>query len=352
MTTLRRIHLMGYKSIASLDLELRPLNVLVGANGSGKSNFVSFFELLYEVSKGRLPQYVAKAGGAHTLLHFGTKVTEKIEAGLEFVHQGHALRYELQARATGGDGLVVSESLFEGAGGQDVARTVEGCRKTVDGNGCLAMLSCRVYHFHDTTPTAGVRLTSYVGDSQWLHPSGENLAAVLHRWREEHRPQYDRIVATIRLVAPFFDDFVLEPTASGRDVMLDWRARGSDHVFGPHQLSDGTVRAMCLISLLLQPQLESPGLVIVDEPELGLHPYALRVVADLFRRASVHCQVIVGTQSSAFLDEFDPADVIVADHGNGESLFRRLTEVELAQWLEEYSLGEVWEKNVFGGGPV
>jgi len=213
--------------------------------------------------------------------------------------------------------------------------------------------SCRVYHFHDTSPTARVRQYCYIGDNRWLMPDAGNLAALLYRLRNENsRSAYHPIVTTIRLIAPFFDDFDLEPTGPNkRDIILNWREKGSDQVFGPHQFSDGTLRAICLVTLLLQPESELPGLIIVDEPELGLHPYALNVIAALFSKASHHTQVLISTQSSTFLNNFDPKDVIVVNREGRESQFTRPDPDKLEAWLEEYSLGEIWEKNVIGGGP-
>jgi predicted ATPase len=179
------------------------------------------------------------------------------------------------------------------------------------------------------------------------------LAAFLLRLRDTNGGKaYKRIVTTLRLVAPFFDDFELEPAGPNKkDVILNWRDRDSDQVFGPHQLSDGTLRAACLITLLLQPEDELPDLIVVDEPELGLHPYALNVIASLFKKASHHTQVLIGTQSSSFLDNFDPEDVVVVNREGRESSFARLDPAILEAWLDEYTLGEVWEKNVIGGGP-
>ncbi|MDF5722723.1 MAG: AAA family ATPase [Rhizonema sp. PD37] len=152
------------------------------------------------------------------------------------------------------------------------------------------------------------------------------------------------------MIAPFFDDFVLELDTS-HHVILNWQEKDSDRVFGPHQFSDGTLRAICLTTLLLQPEDKLPELIVVDEPELGLHPYALNVVAGLFSKASLHTQVLISTQSSSFLDNFEPEDVIVVNREGKESQFKRLNPTQLEAWLDEYSLGEVWEKNIIGGGP-
>jgi predicted ATPase len=181
-------------------------------------------------------------------------------------------------------------------------------------------------------------------------PDAGNLAALLLRFREQNNKHYQQIVGTIRLIAPFFDDFVIKRDASNR-VMLEWKEKDSDEVFGPHLFSDGTLRTICLATLLLQPEDELPKLIIVDEPELGLHPYALNIIADLFKKASLHTQILISTQSSSFLDNFDPEDVIAVDREGKESKFKRLSSEELDIWLDEYSLGEVWEKNIIGGGP-
>ena len=156
-------------------------------------------------------------------------------------------------------------------------------------------------------------------------------------------------MTTIRQVAPFFDDFDLEP-ADTRDVILNWRHRESNFVFGPHQLSDGTLRAICLISLLLQPVEKLPSLIVVDEPELGLDPCAVDVIASLFRSVSQHAQVLVSTQSSAFVDSFEPGDIVVVERNKEATEFERPQAEDLDTWVEDYALGEIWEKNAVGEG--
>ena len=186
-----------------------------------------------------------------------------------------------------------------------------------------------------------------------LNSNGGNLAAVLHRYKRTNENVYRRIRSTVAKIVPSFDDFVLEPRElNPRNILLNWRQLGRDYLFGPHQFSDGALRAIALVTIFLQPERELPNLIIVDEPELGLHPHAMLIISGLMRAASTHTQVLLATQSPTFLDHFNP---IRGDCGRGKgtrSQYRRLTSEELRDWLQQYSLGELWQKNVLGGGPV
>ena len=366
MNRLQRLTLNGFKSIKAMDLELHPLNILIGANGAGKSNLISFFKMLNEMMAARFQLYIGTSGRAQSLLHFGPKITPQIEAKLEFEVDNGIDAYHIRLFHAAGDTLIFAEETLSflqtgwssprtdelGAGHQEtqIIKAADEGKQTAKTLRYL-LNRCRVYHFHDTSSTADVRQSSYVGNDRWLMPDAGNLPALLLRFRKENGgAAYQRIIGTIRLIAPFFDDFVLEPDVSNR-VILNWRHKESDQVFGPHQFSDGTLRAIGLATLLLQPEDELPELIVVDEPELGLHPYALNVVAALFSKAALHTQILISTQSSSFLDNFDPEDVIVVNLEGKESQFERLNPTELEAWLDEYSLGEIWEKNIFGGGP-
>ncbi len=365
---LRTLKLKGFKSIKEINLDLNRLNVLIGANGAGKSNLISFFKMLNEMMAERLQRYIETTGRAQSLLHFGAKVTNQLESQLDFEVQNGVDTYAMRLAHAVGDTLVfVEESVSFHQLGYPKPKLISfdsPSKETLVGKAANSgeptakvirhlLNQCRVYHFHDTSATARVRQYCYIGDNRWLMPDAGNLAAFLLRLREENGGSvYQRIVTTIRLIAPFFDDFSLEPEGSNKnDIILNWRDKGSDQVFGPHQLSDGTLRAVCLVALLMQPEKELPELIIVDEPELGLHPYALDVVASLFQKASHHKQVLISTQSTSFLDNFDPEDVIVVDREGKESKFSRPGAALLDAWLDEYTLGEAWEKNVIGGGP-
>ena len=371
MSRLRSVTIRGYRSFKDAKLDLRPLNVLIGANGAGKSNLVSFFAMMNELMTGRLQQHVASTGHASSNLHFGPRTTPQLEAELEFeLDAGAVDTYRMRLGHAAGDTLIFTEeclsflqSGFTNAKEEQLGpghkETLIG--STADGSGPQAktarvfrylLNNCRVFHFHDTSPTSRVRNYGYVGNNRPFMPDAGNLAAVLHRLRSENPNVYLRIVDTVRQVAPFFIDFDLEPSGPGRkEIILNWRHRRSDQIFGPHQLSDGTLRAICLITLLMSPADELPILIVIDEPELGLHPYALNILASLCRSASTESQILVSTQSSAFVNSFDPEDIVVVERDGESSTLARPDVNHLEAWLDDYSLGEIWEKNIVGGGP-
>jgi predicted ATPase len=207
----------------------------------------------------------------------------------------------------------------------------------------------RIFHFEDTSPNSPIRKASEVDDGRSLYDDGSNLAAVLYRLQRSHRDAYERIVTTIRQVAPFFHDFSLLP--DGPMILLRWTDRDSTYVFSADQLSDGTLRAIAMITLLLQPEDEFPRVIVLDEPELGLHPYAIEAMASLLRRVSASCQIVVATQSISLVNQFQPEDIIVTTREGSSSDFKRLRSEELENWLDEYSVGDLWRKNLIGGTP-
>ena len=368
MSKLNSITIRGYRSIKNATLELRPLNVLIGANGAGKSNLISFFKMMNELMAERLQQYVASTGHATSNLHFGPKVTPQLEAELTFETDTEDVdTYTMRLFHAAGDSLIFAQErlsfLTPGYENPRVEELGPGHKETLIGRAARdgeptakvfrhLLNHCRVFHFHDTGPTSRVRNYCYVGDNRWLMPDAGNLAAVLFWLSTESPAAYDRILGTIRQVAPFFHDFELDPNGPGeKSIILNWRHRGSDLIFGPHQLSDGTLRAICLISLLMQPPDRLPLLIVIDEPELGLHPYALDILASLCRAASEHVQILISTQSSAFVNHFYPEDIVVVERDGESSRFDRPDSEKLAAWLGDYSLGEVWEKNIIGGSP-
>ncbi len=367
MNRLRKLKIEGFKSIRSAQLDLRHLDVLIGANGAGKSNLISFFTLINYMSSGSLQSYVARQGGAHSLLYQGPKKTPQIVAQLGFetdtglsfltIRLMHGapdtLIFGEERILFGKRGLPKPQEQILGTGHKEslLEQQASGGNKTAYAFRRL-LHGCQVFQFHDTSAESRIRQGGYLDDNRYLRRDAGNLAAFLYRLQETNEPCYRRIVATIRQVTPLFEAFDLSPDAlSPRNILLNWREQGSDYLLGPHQLSDGSLRAMALISLLLQPEGELPDVILIDEPELGLHPAALQVLASLLRSVSVHSQVIVATQSVPLINSFTPSDLVVVERGEDGTTFRRLDSDSLREWLDEYTLGELWEKNVIGGRP-
>ncbi len=356
MSALNGIIIEGFKSIAFIEQTLRPLNVLIGANGSGKSNFIDAISLLRSTSKGHLQRYTSQAGGADRILHFGSKMTRKIVIQFLFDHEESF--YMLELRPDNADGLYLSDATYH----PDVPHYSESEQSRYTSRTGDLLLPEHVrehiqgwlpYHFHDTGSTSPMKKTGEVNDNRRLRPDGSNLAAFLYYLNKKHVLSYDLIRRTVQSAAPFFDDFALEPLALNEDnIRFEWRHHGSDAYFSASSLSDGTLRFVALATLLLQPASLRPSLILLDEPELGLHPYAISLLASLLKKASVETQIVLATQSPILLDHFQPEDVLVADRVHGATELRRLDEASLKVWLEEYSLGQLWEKNEFGGRPV
>lgn len=376
---IERIQINGFKSIRKLDLPLRPLNILIGPNGVGKSNFIGFFKLLNQLYEQRLRKYVADNGYMNALLFFGAKHTEQISGLVDFDNTNV---YEFRLGTNSASEAVLEEESDSFNGIRDATKdypnwhinywTQAGRESTLKNQqGYRAqhlkrfLQSFKIYHFHDTSANAPIKQPSRVEDVQRLYEDGRNLAAFLYFLQRQHSGSFQRIEQTIRSVAPFFQGFNLHPLPSNPEfIQLVWQsADDSEQNFFAAQLSDGTLRFMALATLLLQPT--PPPTIIIDEPELGLHPVAIAKLAALLQKAGAHSQLIVSTQSVELLNYFEPEDVVVVEQersipapvqGGGppiprQSVFRRLNRSDLARWLEKYSLGELWQKNVVGGRP-
>lgn len=374
---LNTITVKGFKSIAAIEnLPLRALNVLIGSNGSGKSNFIGVFSFLHAIREGHLRETVIKAGGADKLLHFGSKTTEKMEFFISFANELN--QYFLELSQGDEDNLYPSsewvsfwgdrsrpEPYTEAIQPRDYTEGIQsrerGQEAGLSDPEALKILKWvrlridrwRVYHFHDTSSDSPMKKTAALNDNRYLRPDAANLASFLYLLRQKHPAEYGLIRNTIRLVAPFFDDFQLEPTALNPNVIrLEWRHKNSENYFDAASLSDGTLRFIALTTLFLQPTSLRPSIILLDEPELGLHPFAINKLASLIKQAATKTQVIVSTQSPLLLDYFEPEDVLVADRVNGATQLKRLDAAQLEEWLKEYSLGELWEKNELGGRPA
>jgi len=320
---LRKIDIGGFKSIKKNSVELNMLNVLIGSNGAGKSNFISVFTLLNNVIKKELQTYIAACGGANTFLFNGSKETTSMRLKFEFGSNS----YGFSLSKTDNDNFYFDNEDYSGSvsSGHSESKLEKGIGDNI---------TWRVYHFHDTSRNARIKTSCDLTDNVYLQFDAGNLAAFLLRLKNEHKNNYDDIIKTIQLIAPYFSDFILVPSNGSGKILLKWRQVGSDDIFNANQFSDGTLRFICLAVLLLQPKELQPETIIIDEPELGLHPYAITILSELAKKISCNKQIILSTQSVDLLSEFEPRDIIVVDRTLEGSTFKRLNEAELKEWIE------------------
>jgi predicted ATPase len=368
MPAIESITIHGFKSIAHCDaLKLTPINIIIGANGSGKSNFIEVFAFLHALRQGRLVEYVGKAGGAERVLHFGSKRTPELSISIAFRQPEIEYSISLEPSKTDtlfpvledctqpfldkGKQLYALQLLSNDGGEAGISRSppANEFAETVQNH----FGRWRLYHFHDTSSSSPMKKTCDLDDNHFLRPDGSNLAAFLYLLKSKYESEYEQICKSIQLVAPFFDDFRLQPSKLNEaKIRLEWQHTGTDQYFDASSFSDGTLRFIALATLLQQPAELRPSVILLDEPELGLHPYAIQILASLIRgAASEGTQIIASTQSPLVLDQFEPEDVLVADRVNEGTEFKRLSSTELGDWLDDYSLGQLWEKNEFGGRP-
>lgn len=363
MRKLEKLTIQGFKSIRDQTLELASLNLLIGANGVGKSNFIGVFKLLHEIVTQNLAAYTTIKGGPDALLHFGRKHTDTLHIDLEFSESGYAHGYFVDVVPTEDNRLVILKEIASyGEGGQRIKlnQTVvstlsdESKLRTHYHQSAQQVLcdleSYRIHHFHDTSASAPMKQLCELDDNRYLRANAENLAAYLYWIQQTHPDNFATIEGTVRQIAPFFDRFDLAPSRLNPSrIQLEWKERGRDAFFKASALSDGSLRFICLATLLLQP--EPPRLILLDEPELGLHPAAITVLAAMMSAAASRIQIIAATQSVTLINQFTPEQVWAVEREDGQSVFKQLASEDMSAWSDEYSLGELWEKNIIGARP-
>jgi len=327
---LDKLTIHGFKSIKELEsFELKSLNVIVGANGAGKSNLLSFFKMLCKLIDNDLAGYVRENGGISNILYNGRKTTEKMDFEIRFGAQ----EYKFTINPTTEEGAVLSNK----------------CSEFIYD----AIKSWKIYHFHDTSSNASMRGWEIIEDRETLRSDASNIAPFLLHLRNEYKAEYQNILNACQIIMPYLKDFLLKEMSFGKaneikKVNLSWRTKNSDFPMQPYHLSDGSIRFICLAIALLQPKL--PSTLIIDEPELGLHPEAIRILGELINSAAKRTQIIIATQSPLLIDQFNIDDIVVVNRKDEQSIFERLSKENFDKWLEDYSIGELWVKNVIQGG--
>lgn len=349
---LDNIKITGYKSIKDLNLDLKPINILIGSNGVGKTNFISFFKLVNNIYEQRLQNYTMQ-NRADGLLYYGIKRTKEITGYLSF--SSNAYSFTLQPRDNGSMFIAQEDSWYEGSA-YGYVNVDESCIKnsTTYRDTWLRgyLQSYKIYHFHDTSKGAPLRSATDVNDNRILKEDGGNLPAYLYLLQQKYPKTLRRIELVVQSVMPYFERFDLAPQELDNKIELVWNdIENSDKYFAANDLSDGSIRFIALATLLLQPAL--PSVIIIDEPELGLHPVAITKLAGMIKSAAARgCQMIISTQSVNLISQFDADNIITVDRKEGQSVFNRLDKDALESWLENYSIGELWTKSVINGQPT
>jgi predicted ATPase len=364
MDNLSHIIIKGFKSIKELDLEMKPINVLIGANGSGKSNFISVFRLLDVLYQRKLQTYITKNGRAEGFLHFGSSTTDKISISLTLNRNKYFVTF---IKDNENDTLIInsdSASFYSQASGIDYNPSISYNSFESDIKNSIKPIvvklgsylkQCKLYHFHDTSEKAKFKSSQDIDNNDFLWSDAGNLAPFLLRLKKDFNEDYQNIVQAVQTVAPYFHDFDLKK--DNKDVLLRWQHKNDleGAGFSANNLSDGTVRFICMATLFLQPKDMRPKTIVLDEPEIGLHPDALTVLSEIIKAvANDDSQVIISTQSVTLANCFEPDDFIVVDYENGESKFERFgkdKQEELKEWLDRYQMGTTWEENLLGGMP-
>lgn len=362
---IEKINISNYKSIRNAEIDLKKINILIGPNGAGKSNFISFFDLTRYLLEQRLGSYLLEHGGIDSMLYRGRKVSDNISALIDFENR-NAFVFKLKPTQGPKAYIEYTKDFFNNRNLDDKRYEVSWNPHIWDVNveesailtkpqwraGYIRsfLKSFTVYHFHDTSLSSPMRQLSRTGDNEYLRHDGSNLAAYLFKLKNTDIRSFNLIEGTIRSIAPYFKGFKLIPNKIMEGFIgLEWEERDTDVYLDATNFSDGTLRFIALATLLLQP--DSPKTIIIDEPELGLHPAAIIKLGALIKRASISTQIIIATQSVELINNFSINDLIIVGRNDNQSTFHRLNEDDFSEWRNSYSVGELWEKNIIGGRP-
>lgn len=358
---IKEIKIQNYKSIQNLDLPLQPINIFIGANGAGKSNFINFFKLINRVYTQNLQNFLG--GNIDAFLYFGQKFSEKLSGALVF--ENNAIYFQIKPKTHSNTGIITElGDFFDKNNTNDFTKWQKWHKVIWDKNVEESTLinqkkwrsyhlknyleGLKIYHFHDTSETSPLKKIADIHNNQYLKENGENLASYLYYLQEKHSNHFRKIEMAMQSIAPFFQKFQLKPNKLNEQTIgLNWVEKDNDFLFNAHYLSDGSLRFMALATLLIQP--EPPKTIIIDEPELGLHPVAISKLAGMIKNASAKSQIIISTQSVELINHFEANDIITVDRKEKQSIFTRQSEDDLANWLQDYTIGELWNKNLIGG---
>lgn len=376
---IKRIKITGFRRLRELDLTVRPFAAVIGANGVGKTSLLDAFTLLSAAASGDLNRLVSQCGGIGSLLTRGK--SEDITLLVEMSVQGGVpLEYELHLSPRGAGYSIAKEILSQRRDRPDPFTHID----SADGNVRYFETECRrlvrptwehdpmetslsqvpkmfrepeefrrilasadMYHVLDVGPRAPVKMPQTMKPASLPGLNGEDLAPYLYYLREADRNRFDAIIDSLRAAFRDFEEMSFPPVAAGT-LAVTWKDRQFNKPFYMHELSEGALRFLWLVSLLHSPDLAA--VTMIDEPEVSLHPELLSLLADLMREASRRTQLIVATHSDRFIRFLRPEEVIVMDIGeDGCATAVWADSLDLDQWLSEYGLDEVWRLGRMGG---
>ena len=371
--------------------ELQPLNVLIGPNASGKSNFIEVLELL-RATPTDFAAAIRDGGGAQEWLWKGddrsSPATIEAETGPSMV-TGQPLRYRLSFTTTGLRVHILDEAIEEAThegvepyfyytfqqgrpvinirvrtpGEQTEERTVQWDERSLDQSVLaqrkdpdlypelfwLGWQFQQIQTFREWTfGRYGALRQPQRADlpEKWLLPDCSNLALVLNQIEHQAGPVFNK---HLKRFFPRFER--MSSPISGGTVQFYLHESGFVAPVPPTRLSDGTIRFIAMLAILLNPS--PPPLVCMEEPELGLHPDAVAMLADLLVEASQRMQLVVTTHSDALVSALtdQPAAIVACERPGSGTVLRRLDPEKLASWLEDYRLGDLWRMGELGANP-
>ncbi len=388
------VRIQGFRSLREVDLALSPLSVLIGPNGSGKSNFMDLLSLMGEASYGHLADGIASRGGFDNVSFKGDPGDIYVEFRFPpegvFQEERAPVKFRIHLRRVGSLPKVWFEQVEKAPDEhhrnplQLMRRDKDGCEfrsiktrmteeleeKALESESELAIFQVKdqdkypapykllrmlqewtFYRDIEVGPAAPIRQPSILRPTVRLASDGSNLASVLYSIQQQHPATWKEIEEILETVYPDFHSITFPPEGGDGKVVLRWWERPYERKtgFSANLLSDGTLKLLCLIAILKSP--DPPPLICMDEPEVGLHPDWVKLVAELLQSASSRTQVIVASHSPQLVSKLDPNEIVVVEKEQGETCVQRLSEEELEKWMQQYQIGDLWLAGHFGGRP-
>ncbi len=358
-----QLQIESFKSFKKLELEMRPLNVLIGPNAGGKTNFLDFFRFLREAFTDKLSEAVARRGGIRNLLYGEDKENLKFHITCHISDLTVCLQAEIAGPLTV-EPRVIQEKIYipehppkvllEKKEGKSPRFSLFQFPPPDNRSVAIYRLIGETTHYaqFNTEPISAIRSPQTARGRTALAENGSNLTSVLQYLANklEYRPTWVRIKEILSIAYPNFEDIYFPAEGGDGNLVLRWKERTFEkRDFSANFLSDGTLHFLCLLAILLNPA--PPPLICIDEPELGLHPALIRIIAELLKDAATRTQLVVATHSPELVSHLEPEDILIVENIKGATEMRRLSSDELKTWLKEYTLAELWLARDLGGNP-